>query len=200
MAAALNHSANKKSLLKQEVVEGTHSARQGQKTAAGTRPAPLAEVAEPKGLSAAPRCPDAGVPLLSVPLFAGRDGIDDTTVRWLLKLALRQRQKEEVDMEEKKGKEHASELRRRAQALLDHAASLPKRKRKKKRKRKLPRNSSCPRLAARHLGRYGPEGHFCRRCPRCTHVETWTFYEPLVSGTLFGACLAGGAQDNFGFL
>ena len=23
------------------------------------------------------------------------------------------------------------------------------------------------------------------RCPRCTHLETWTFYEPLVSGTLF---------------
>ena len=36
------------------------------------------------------------------------------------------------------------ETRRRAQALVDHAASLPKRKRKKKRKRKLPRNSSRP--------------------------------------------------------
>ena len=36
-----------------------------------------------------------------------------------------------------------------------------KRKRKRK-KRKLPRNSSCPRLAARHLGRYRPEGYLCR--------------------------------------
>ena len=46
---------------------------------------------------------------------------------------------------------------------------------------------------------------FCRsrdrfRCPRCTHLETWTFYEPLVSGILFGACLTGGAQENYGFL
>ena len=37
-----------------------------------------------------------------------------------------------------------------------------KRKRKKRRKRKLPRNSSCPRLAARHFGRYGPDGHLRR--------------------------------------
>ena len=29
------------------------------------------------------------------------------------------------------------------------------------------------------------------RCSRCTHLETWTFCEPLVSGSyLFGACLA----------
>ena len=37
------------------------------------------------------------------------------------------------------------------------------------------------------------------RCPRCTHLETWTFYEPLVSGTLFGACHAGGTQENLEF-
>ena len=37
------------------------------------------------------------------------------------------------------------------------------------------------------------------RCPRCTHLETWTFYEPLVSGTLFGACHAGGTQENLKF-
>ena len=82
---------------------------------------------------------------------------------------------------------------------MDHAASLPKRKRKKKRKKKLPRSgnkflprsrrlfgtnstlflregrpwllrsilaASCPHGSlqaqdARHLGRYGPEGHLC---------------------------------------
>ena len=106
VAAALHHSANKKS----PVVEGTHSARQGQKTAAGTRPAPLAEVAEPQGLSVAPRCPDAGVPLLSVPLLAGRGGIDDNSVRWLLKVELRKRQKEE---KERKEEEEWAESRRR---------------------------------------------------------------------------------------
>ena len=51
-----------------------------------------------------------------------------------------------------------------------------KRKRKKKRKRKLPRNSSHPRMAARHLGRYGPEGHFCRDTVTASvarAVRTW---------------------------
>ena len=38
---------------------------------------------------------------------------------------------------------------------------------------------------------------FC--CPRCSHLETWTFYESLVSGTLLGACHAGGAQENVEF-
>ena len=109
-------------------------------------------------------------------------------------------QKEEEDMKEKKAKEQAAETRRRAQALMGHAASLPKGKRKKKRKRKLPRSgykflprsrrpfgtnsslvlrvgghwllrsnlaASCHRGSlqaqdARHLGRYGPEGHLCR--------------------------------------
>ena len=33
-----------------------------------------------------------------------------------------------------------------------------------------------------------------------THLETWTFYVPLVPGThLFGACHAGGAQENLDF-
>ena len=34
-----------------------------------------------------------------------------------------------------------------------------------------------------------------------THLETWTFYEPLVTGThLFDACHAGGAQEIWSFL
>ena len=154
LAAALHHSRGGG--------PGTHDGLRAQTTASsGTRPAPLSEVVEPQGLSAAPRCPDAGVPLLSVPLLSGGDGNDNTTVRWLLKVELRKRQKEEKEKEEKE-QEVSAELRRRAQTHVAHAASLTKRKRKKKRKRKLPRNSSCPRLAARHLGRYGLEGHLCR--------------------------------------
>ena len=128
----------------------TYFAPRGPKTLPpGVRPALFEEVAEPQGLSAAPRCPDAGVPLLSVPLLAGRDGIDNTTVRWLLKLELRTRQREEE--EKKKKKEKAAETRRRAQALLDHAASLPKRKRKKRRKKKLPRGRARRRQRQRPL-------------------------------------------------
>ena len=44
------------------------------------------------------------------------------------------------------------------------------------------------------LGWHGPEGHSCCdgdnfRCSCCTHLETWIFNEPLVSGN-FGARLA----------
>ena len=51
-----------------------------------------------------------------------------------------------------------------------------KRMRKRRRKRKLPRNSSSPRLAARHYDRYGPEGHFCRDTVTASGaraVRTW---------------------------
>ena len=63
LAAALHHSRDARS-------EVAHEALRGQKTASsGSRLAPFEEVAEPQGLSAAPRCLDAGVPLLSVPLL-----------------------------------------------------------------------------------------------------------------------------------
>ena len=108
VAAALHHSANKKLLLGWRRRTAPDRAR---RLLLGRDPAPLAEVAEPQGLSVAPRCPDAGVPLLSVPLLAGRDGIDDTTVPWLLKVELRKRQKEE---KEKKEEEERAETRRHA--------------------------------------------------------------------------------------
>ena len=173
LAAALHHSRDARS-------EVSHETLRGQKTASsGSRPA-LSEVAEPQGLSAAPRCPDAGVPLLSVPLLAGGDGLD-TSVRWLLKAALKKKKKEEE--EERKVQERKErvmqEIHRKVcadEAVTDlewvawkawrgigsSSSSGQKRKRKKRRKRKLPRNSSYPRLAARHLGRYGPEGRLCR--------------------------------------
>ena len=89
LAAALHHSRDARSNV-------VHEAPRGPKTASsGKLPAPPAEVAEPQGLLAAPRCPDAGMPLLSVLLLAGGDGIDDTTVRWLL----RKRQREESEKE-----------------------------------------------------------------------------------------------------
>ena len=61
------------------------------------------------------------------------------TVCWLPTLELRPRLREE---KERKEEEERAESRMQAQALVDHAASLPKRMRKKKRKRKLPKSSS----------------------------------------------------------
>ena len=163
VAAALHHSAYKKSLPEKEVVEGgTHSARQGQKTAAGTRPAPLAEVAEPQGLSVAPRCPDASVPSLSTPSLAdtAAEAVDARTVRFLLQAELKQRKEEE--------EEEMQELERRVDrneqltpeesyAWRKWAGLLPggKRKRKKKRKKKVPKtsSSSSSRLNAHHVRR-----------------------------------------------
>ena len=48
-------------------------------------------------------CPCSGAPLLMVPSLAAAkaDGNDGTTLLWLLKVSLRQRQKEEEDMKEK---------------------------------------------------------------------------------------------------
>ena len=62
-------------------------------------------------------------PLLAVPLLAGAAGeaVDARTFRFLLALSLVVK-KEEEDLEEKKRKEQAAETRRRAQALVGHAA------------------------------------------------------------------------------
>ena len=168
---ALHHSANKKLLLEKEVVEGTHSARLGQKAAAGTRPAPLAEVAEPQRRLGARTlvCLSPSVPLLA---DTAAEAVDVNTVHFLLKDALKQL-KERRNMEAEEEEEERWMAQVKAMTVLSRR--LP-RKRKKKRKRKLPRNSSRPRLAARHLGRYGPEGHFCRDAETASvarAVRTW---------------------------
>ena len=71
--------------------QDAYDALRGQRTArtVGTRPAPLAEVAGPQvraatvGYVAA-----AGAPLLAVPSLTGGDAIDDTSVHFLLEMAL----------------------------------------------------------------------------------------------------------------
>ena len=87
------------------------------------------EVARGRGQSLSRRLPSRrGCPrrlgaLLSVPLLAGRDGIDNTTVRWLLKLELRTRQREEEEEEEKKQEESAKLRRRGASSLGSRSLS-----------------------------------------------------------------------------
>ena len=81
-------------------------------------------------------------PLLVVPSLRGADGVDGTTVSFLLAANLKLQKKKEEE-EERRRKELEEEDRsvreslERAQRILDRAAS--KRKRKKRKKRKLPR-------------------------------------------------------------
>ena len=146
-----------KSLLEKEVVEGTHSARQGQKTAAGTRPAPLEEVARSPGFwPAAPRQPGHGAPSLAPPSLAApaNEGVDTAAVRFLLGQNLKRRQEEEAlakKEEAKKEKETVmrkimqSDVQQQASVAMEQARLLlekSKRKRKKRRKRKLPKTFS----------------------------------------------------------
>ena len=118
------------------------------------------------------------MPLLSVPLLAGGDGLDNTSVRWLLQAALKKKKEEEERKVQERKERVMQDIHRRIHAnevtdaewaawkvwhgISSSSSGGQKRKRKKRRKRKLPRNSSCPRLAAMHLGRYGPEGHLRR--------------------------------------
>ena len=60
----------------------------------GAHPGVLVEPAV-QGLSVAPRCPDAGVPLLSAPFLADTvaDTVDQSTVKFLLQAALLMKKK-----------------------------------------------------------------------------------------------------------
>ena len=66
----------------------------------------------------------ASGPLLEAPL-AGGDAVDATTTKHLLKCALRKKQKEEEEERRRKEKKEDEELRKRAQRIVDDAASLP---------------------------------------------------------------------------
>ena len=160
----------------------------------GTRPAPLAEVAGPQEGAVTDGYVAAPVPLVSSPMLAGGDATDDVTVAFLVGAVFEEKRLEEEMARVRRQREAAEhearmrELDRRVQddvplsstesrAWMRWAGHLPpKRKRKKKRKRKPPRNSSHPRLAARHLGRYGPERHLCRDTETASvarAVRTW---------------------------
>ena len=201
LAAALHHSRDGGRV--------TNYGLRAPKTASsGQRPGVLTEP-EPQGRAVTVGYVAALGPLLVVASLSGGDEVDATTVSYLLKAALKKKKEEEDERKERVMQEIHRKVRAdeavtdvewaawKAWRGIGSSSSGGQKRKKKKRKRKLPRNSSHPRLAAQHLGRYGPEGHFLPRhsvrlrCPRCTHLETWTFYEPLISGSyLFGARLA----------
>ena len=163
LAAATHHSAQPRA---KEGVEGeTNDApRRPKPPLPGTRPEPLEEVSEPQvraatvGYVAA-----AGAPLLAVPSLGGGDAIDDTSVHFLLEMALLSpeeveqlrraerrklaREKEEKELEEKREKERQKAKVKETIARLtaeffrvhSQASSSAQRKRKKRKKKKLPR-------------------------------------------------------------
>ena len=139
LAAALQRSAQRVEGPSEGEVHEKHDGLRAQKRPLpGTRPAPVAEVAGPQVRADTVGYVAAVRPQLVGHRLKGDDGIDGTAVRFLVRKVLEEKERRQVEEKEKAA--HTS-------------ASAPKRTRKKRRKRKLPRNSSCPRLAARHLGR-----------------------------------------------
>ena len=76
-------------------------------------------------------------PLLVVPALRGDDGVDGTTLRFLLKQTLALQKKEEEERRRKELEDEDRSVREsleRAQRFLDRAASKRKRKKRKKKK------------------------------------------------------------------
>ena len=142
LAASLHHSCGVRPDVSREVL------REQKTASSGRRPGVLKEPEPPVVVEHA-ACPCSGAPLLVVPSLAAAesDGVDGTSLKYLLKLAL-QKEKEE-EKEEKKLKEvmeeRMSALNRRVRDGLPlTSAEDARRKRKKRKKRPLPRTSSRP--------------------------------------------------------
>ena len=100
-----------------------HQALRGQKTPPpGERPAPLSEVAGPQRSDRTVRHSAGEAPLLVVPSLRGADGVDGTTVSFLLAENLKLQKEEEKERrrerEEAKYEAHMQELDRRGHADL----------------------------------------------------------------------------------
>ena len=155
LATVMHHTAN--GAAEEEVEYDPHYAPRGQKTPApGERPAPLSEVAGPQRSDRTVRTPREEAPLLVMPSLRGADGVDGTTVSFLLAENLElQKKKEEKERrwkrEEAQHEARMRELDRRVMAdeQLNPAESyawckwrgfLPSepRRKKKRKKKKLP--------------------------------------------------------------
>ena len=171
LAAATHHSAQQNGALRsqrtatrarEEAGSETYYAPRGPKSLPpGVRPAPPSEVAGPQvraatvGYVAA-----AGAPLLAVPSLAGGDAIDDTSVHFLLEMALlspeeveqlRQAERRKLAREEKEKEEKKKKEKERQEffarwtadylnSLSQSSSSTSQRRRKKRKKKKLPKS------------------------------------------------------------
>ena len=143
----------------EEVEYEPHYALRGQKTPPpGERPAPQSEVAGPQRSDRTVRHSAGRAPLLVVPSLRSADGVDGTTISFLLAENLKLQKKKEEEKERRRKREEAQyearmrELDRRVWAdeqlnlaesyawrqWAGHLPSEPRRKKKRK-KKKLPR-------------------------------------------------------------
>ena len=141
----------------EEVEHVPHYALRGQETPPpGERPAPLSEVAGPQRSDRTVRHSAGEAPLLVVPSLRGADGVDGTTVSFLLAENLKLQKEEEKERrrerEEAEYEAHMRELDRRVHADLPLTPAesrawrkwaghipIPTRRKKKRKKKKLPR-------------------------------------------------------------
>ena len=158
LATALHHSAQRpRPVVEEPREQAGHETYCGLRALMplppGTRPAPLSEVAGPqrsdrtaRHFAVEPRFP-GGVVLVQEP-----EAHDNTTTRYLLKMALQRKQEEEAEEEEEEVLLAVPPLLRtptqwaRLRELIGASSQSRRRKRKKRRKKKLPRSSSWPRF------------------------------------------------------
>ena len=154
LAAALHHSCGVRPDVSREVL------REQKIASSGRRPGVLKEPEPPVVVEHA-ACPCSGASLLVVPSVAAAesDGVDGTSLKYLLKLALQKEKEEEEKKRKEVMEERMSALNRRVRdglpltsaedAAWRQWSGLPprqekRRKRKKRKKRRLPRSSSRP--------------------------------------------------------
>ena len=211
----------------EEVEYEPHYALRGQKTPPpGERPAPLSEVAGPQRSDRTVRHSAGDAPLLVVPSLRGADGVDGTTVSFLLAENLKLKKKEEEEKERRRKRKEAEhearmrELDRRvwADEQLNPAESyawrkwaghLPgeSRRKKKRKKKKLPR-APRPRQGCRRpcdLQRQVPAALRVLRVPRqngghsCSATETGTHSVLLGPGAVLGQGRCAGVAQRQGY-
>ena len=159
LAAALHHSCG----VRPDV---SYSAPRGQKAASsGMRPALLSEVAEPQGDAVTPGVVTARAPLLDrvVPTVRGDDGVDGTTLRYLLKKSLAQKEAEEEEQErrrEEKLRDFSKSFTRQQEgggASGASSSSHPTRRKKKRKKKRRPAPGAYAKATGSH----------CSSCSSC---------------------------------
>ena len=108
----------------EEVEYEPHYALRGQKTPPpGERPAPLSEVAAPQRSDRTVRHSAGDAPLLVVPALRGDDGVDGTTLRFLLEQNLSLKKNQEEEEKEREMKEKEAQLVKQEELLARERAA-----------------------------------------------------------------------------
>ena len=131
LATALHHSAQRVEVTREGEVHEKHVGPRAQKRPLlGTRPAPLAEVPAPQVGAVTVGHVAAPIPRLAGHRLQGDDGVDVTTLWYLLGHAIEMRKALEEEEEEEERRKNEEE--EQVKAARSSASSAPKRTRKKK--------------------------------------------------------------------